>query len=172
MWKSLSQITEVMKQWLLQHQRLEIFPPTVTRDFTKPTADHWISFEGGDVDNAIFRIRGDVAPGDYLLTRMCSGRIGRYRVYSRVPMLSRRGFWRVKAMAVGYWDAPASETRSLVRPIKGLLGDGTRWIRSNSGELAHLPRGFTKPDSEFWKIYHRNEINGRGTNSNGTTSNR
>lgn len=108
----------------------------------------------------MFDICGNVCSGDFILVRMASGRIGRYRLYSVLSRFDGTGIHRTLAVAVGYY-APVVKTPP--RPIKGLLGDGSRWVRSDRGELAHLPRGFTKPTSEFWAILERGKTNSTGT---------
>lgn len=105
----------------------------------------------------MFTVCGEVRYGDYILVRLRSGRVGRYRVFSVHPDFSGKGHAKILAAAIGYWQEPTRVAPKPVKPIKGLLGDGTRWVRSDTGELAHLPSGFTKSASEFWKILARNE---------------
>jgi hypothetical protein len=139
-------------------------------DFTRPTKDHWASFEGGDNFHARFVIKGNVRHGDEILVRMQSRRKGCYRLYSVHRDWSRLGDWRCAGMAVGYWDDPPVPEK-VAPKIKGLLSDGTRWVRSDTGELAHLSSGFTKPASEFWKILARNEARRGWTDSMRATGN-
>lgn len=119
----------------------------------------------------MFTVRGDVRTGDYILVRLRSGRIGRYRVFSCIWNFAHPGTCQIRAVAIGYWTPPACSVKLPNRPIKGLLGDGTRWVRSDKGELAHLPRGFTKPASEFWKILARHEACNRHTSRIDATGN-
>lgn len=151
--------------------------PVVSRrivDFTRSTKDHWIKFEGGDNYNAMFNIRGACKMGDDILVCMSSGRIGRYRIFSLLPDFTGVGDYRARAVGVCYWPKASVDPRPSATPvvkIKGLLGDGTRWVRSDKGELAHLPSGFTKPASEFWKVFHGGTPGSRSTNPDGTTGN-
>lgn len=131
-----------------------------TIDFTRPTKDHWARYENGGNFDALFSIRGYVAKNDDILVPMQSGRIGRYRLFSVIRDFMGAADWKARGVACGYQEPiptvrPDTEPRPVV--IKGLLGDGTRWVRSDKGELAHLPSGFTKPSSEFWKILTRHE---------------
>lgn len=137
-------------------------PPVLRRtlDFTRPRDDHWASYDGGDNYDAYFTIRGAVAHGDTIVVAMQSGRAGCYKLFSVRPDFMGEGDWKAQGIRTGYWSevplVPKLDTTSHPK-IKGLLGDGTRWIRSNSGELAHLPSGFTKPASDFWKVLCRDE---------------
>lgn len=138
-----------------------------TIDFTKPRSDHWVSFDGGTNFDAHFTIRGQVTLGDQILVRMQSGRIGCYRLFSVRPDFMGLANWKAQGIGVNYRDDLWPPTPK----IKGLLTDGTRWVRSSSGELAHLPSGFTKPASEFWSILVRDEARRGRSNSMRTTGN-
>src|SRR5271168_726060 len=145
-------------------------PPVLRRviDFTHPREDHWASFDGGNNFDARFTIRGNVAFGDQILVAMQSGRIGCYRLFSVRSDFTGKANWKAQGMAVAYWTEAESIQR-VVKPalpkVKGLLGNGSGWIRSDSGQLAHLPSGFTKPASEFWKVLCRDEACNRRSNS-------
>jgi len=154
-----------LKAFLLPPETLTIYR---LLDFTKPALNHWIRFDGGDNNNAMFTARGEVHFGDYILVRCRSGRVGRYRCFSVRPDFTGEADYKIQAVAIGYWSAP---TAYPPKPIKGLLGDGTRWVRSDKGELAHLPSGFTKPASEFWKILARNEACNRHSSRIDSTGN-
>jgi hypothetical protein len=167
MWRSLLIALGVIRPWKPRPYR--------SINFIRTLKNHWAKFDGGDNYDARFIVRGEkVAYGDTLLVRMQSGRIGRYRVFSVQHDYTGRADWQVHATGLGYmWEAPpVPQPLLLPAPkIAGLLTDGSRWVRSNTGELAHLPRGFTKPASEFWKIFTRDEANCNRPDSMRTTSN-
>lgn len=129
-------------------------------DFTRPTKEHWAKFQGGENYDARFLVRGQVAVGDEIRIKMRSGRIGCFRIRSRRLDFMGSGDYIVQAIALGY----ASDSPPQLE-LKGLPVKGPRWVRSDSGELAHLPSGFTKPASEFWKILARDASSGTGTDS-------
>jgi hypothetical protein len=142
-------------------------------DFSDPRPNHWANYNGGTNFEAHFTIRGQVALGDEILVGMSSGRVGRYRLYSVRPDFVDGADWKAQGMAIGYWGGMPTTTRPrpIAEPeIKGLLGDGSRWVRSDKGELAHLPSGFTKPTSDFWKILCRDEACHQGTDRMRATS--
>jgi hypothetical protein len=125
-------------------------------DFTKPTNERWARFEGGDNFDAHFTVRGFVAKGDEILVRMCSGRVGRYCLFSVLRDFSSRSDWKVRGCATGYQGMPRTYT-PFRRPIKGLLGPAPRSLQPNPSQPLALSCGFTDPASEFWKILARNE---------------
>jgi hypothetical protein len=140
-------------------------------DFTRTTKEHWAGYDNGDAYDTQFTIRGaKIAFGDYMLVRMQSGRIARYRVFSVRRDYTGRADWVVRATAIGYVPM-VEQAMPPVSKIKGLLGDGSGGIRSNASQPAHLPNGFTKPTSEFWKILVRDEVSRDRTNSMRTTGN-
>lgn len=149
-------------------------PVHCTISFINPSKERWAGFDGGDNNDARFTVRGNVKIDDEILIRMQSGRIGRYRLFSVLRDWMGVGDWKVKAVAVGYQTTPRvieGVEQNPAPKIKGLLGDGTRWVRSSSGELAHLPSGFTKPSSEFWEILCRDEACHRRAGSMRSASN-
>lgn len=132
-------------------------------NFVEATKDHRAVFVGGNCYDARFDIRGQIAYGDEILVRMRSGRIGRYRVFSVQKDFSGNSDWLVRATGVGYQETS--------KQIPQLPCHNARWVRSDTGELAHLPSGFTKPASEFWKILVRDQASRDRTNSMRTTGN-
>lgn len=162
MWKRL-------KQWLGRTQQLT--PPEFRLiDFTKPTATHWAGFDGGNNYDACFTIKcaRPLHFKDYILVRLQSGRIGRYRVFSALPDFSRVADWKVRAVAVGYWEPDRTMAHNPSRPApktQGLLCAPTGGIRPPVSQSPALPRGFTKPTSDFWKVFARDEACHRRTST-------
>jgi hypothetical protein len=136
-------------------------------DFTKSRKDHWAGFDGGDNHDAMFSIVGHVQIGDELLIRMQSGRIGRYRVFSRFFDPTGVVDWHIRATAIGY----LSEERCLAPMVKvqGLLGDGSGRLRSDSSQSTPLSSGFIEPSGDFWKVLCRDEARRGWTDSMRTT---
>lgn len=159
-----------MWRWLQQFLTLQPKPTFRSRvlDFTHPDETRWLDFVGGDNLDAHFVIRGYVRKGDDVLARLCSGRIGRYTLFSVRPNFEAPGVWIARGILVSYYN-PVAQPPRLAKPtspqIKGLLGPGTGGIRSDPRQLTHLPLRFTEPSSEFWKILARNEARRGWANS-------
>lgn len=146
----------------------QTFPIYRLIDFTRPSKEHWAKFEGGDNYDAMFLVRGCIQRRDEILVRLRSGRVGRYQVFSCVPDFSGIGDCRIRCIAMGYWDVEkpmAIRLPKVPTQIKGLLGDGTRWLRSSSSEPSDISFGLADKTGEFWKVQCRAEACSRRTSS-------
>lgn len=152
-------------------------PPVKLRqiiDFRYPRIGHWARFDGGDNFDARFTVRGKIALHDDIIVRMQSGRSGRYRVFSRQCLSASLDKWRIGTIAIGYWEDICTKPKPVTTPatsIKGLLGDGPGWVRSDKGELAHIPSSLAKSSGDFWKILCRDEACHQRTGSRSAASN-